>query len=436
MTRAVGQLRGDVSLRPLEEDRLESWAMAEIVLPFGYHAQPEIAAFGEWNTTNLGDRAIHAGVQKFFSVCGWHVRSYGFGSLVPVPADAPFGDSSFHSDARSKAALAMVPAVGNALRGVRQGYRMMQLLPQLKQVQAILVGGGALLSGEAGRHFPRSLALLAAVASRLGKPLYCLGCSAEGDWTGASGRNIINFLAACTVVAARDMVSAERIAAVLRRPVPVFGDFCLSDTPASGTDRGLRAGQGIAINVCRLPARWSGVQEHYEDAMVAFADRLMRSPGGRSLNAVTVFTTGAQGDADPARRVCARLATRKAELLFPRNLGHLSGLLSSSGLVIASRLHAAILGLVAGALVVGFSPTPKLRNFFETVGIGNYSYGPDDGEGFACALDTADYATVLEAQRAAFAHAPLWACRERIRRQFKAASGAGSAPICGDQSCA
>jgi polysaccharide pyruvyl transferase WcaK-like protein len=435
MTRAAGQLRSDVSLSPREEHGIESWAMPEIVLPFGYRTRPEIAAFGEWNTTNLGDRAIHAGVQEFFSGCGWHVQSYGFGSLVPVPAEAPLGNISFHNDAGRKAMLAMMPAVGNALRGVRQGYRMMQLLPQLKRAQAILVGGGALLSGEAGRHFPRSLALLAAVAGRLGKPLYCLGCSAEGNWAGASGRNIINFLAACTVVAARDAASAERIAAVLRRPVPVFGDFCLSDIPASGTSRGLREERGIAINVCRLPARWSGVQEHYEGAMVAFADRLMRSPGGRSLNAVTVFTTGAQGDADPARRVCASLATRKAELLFPRNLGHLSGLLSSSGLVIASRLHAAILGLVAGALVVSFSPTPKLRNFFETVGIGNYSFGPDDGEGFPCALDTADYAAVLDAQHAALARAPFWACRERIRRQFRAASGAGSAPVCGDQSC-
>lgn len=436
MTRAVSQLRGDISPHAREEGGSDAWSMPEIVLPFGYHAQPEIAAFGEWNTTNLGDRAIHAGVQKFFSGCGWRVSSYGFGSLVPVPAGAPLGDIPFHSDARRKIAFAMAPAVRNALRGVRQRYRMMRLLPQLKQAQAILVGGGALLSGEAGRHFPRSLALLAAVASRLGKPLYCLGCSAEGDWTGAGGRNIINFLAACTVVAARDAVSAERIAAILRRPVPVFGDFCLSGPLISDAVRGLRTGQGIAINVCQLPPRWSGAQEHYEDAMAAFADRLVRSPSGRSLNTVTIFTTGAQGDADPARRVCARLATRKAKLLFPRNLGHLSGVLSSSGLVVASRLHAAILGLVAGALVVGFSPTPKLRNFFDTVGIGNYSFGPDDGEGFACALDTADYATVLEAQRAALARAPVWACRERIRRQFKAASGAGSAPVRGDQSCA
>lgn len=436
MIRAAGQLRGDISLHPPEEGGLDAWGMPEIALPFGYHAQPEIAAFGEWNTTNLGDRAIHAGVQRFFSGCGWRVSSYGFGSLVPVLADAPPGDISFRNNARRKIALAMAPAVRNALRGVRQRYRMLRLLPQLKQAQAILVGGGALLSGEAGRHFPRSLALLAAAASRLGKPLYCLGCSAEGDWTGAGGRNIINFLAACTVVAARDAVSAERIAAVLRRPVPVFGDFCLSGSLASGAGRGLRAGQGIAINVCRLPARWSGMQEHYEDAMIAFADRLMRSPGGHSLRTVTVFTTGAQGDTDPARRVCARLGTRKAALLFPRNLGRLSDVLTCSGLVVASRLHAAILGLVAGALVVGFSPTPKLRNFFDTVGIGNYSFGPDDAEGFICALDTADYVTVLEAQRVALAHAPVWACRERIRRQFKAASGAGSAPVRGDQSCA
>lgn len=434
---AAGQLRNEIPLHTLEEgDGLEPHRLPEIVSPYGYRAQPEIAAFGEWDTTNLGDRAIHESVQRFFSGCGWRVSSYGFGSLAPVPADAPRRDvSSVVHHARRNLAIGMMPAVRHVLRGIRQDYRMMGLLPRLRRVQAILVGGGALLSADAGPHFPRSLALLATAASRLGKPLYCLGCGAEGLWTAASERNILNFLAACTVIAPRDAVSAERIAAVLRRPVPVFGDFCLPEaaTPAAG--RGMRARQGLAINVFRLPARWSAAQERYEDAIVALANRLMRSLGGRSLKTVTIFTTGALGDTVPAQRVCSRLAGSKAELLFPRNLDQLSGMLGSSVLVVASRLHGAILALAAGALVVGFSPTPKLQNFFATIGIGDYSFSPDDGAQFVHTLDSAGYEVVLEGQRAALACAPVWACKEDIRRQFRAASGADSAPSGGDDRC-
>ena len=45
---------------------------------------PEIAVFGEWDTANLGDRAIGASVLKFCADCGWRGRPYSLGSLSPV----------------------------------------------------------------------------------------------------------------------------------------------------------------------------------------------------------------------------------------------------------------------------------------------------------------------------------------------------------------
>src|SRR5690554_4352963 len=45
---------------------------------------PCAAAFGEWNTANLGDRAIFFGVKRFFEAAGWGILPIAFGSLVPV----------------------------------------------------------------------------------------------------------------------------------------------------------------------------------------------------------------------------------------------------------------------------------------------------------------------------------------------------------------
>jgi polysaccharide pyruvyl transferase WcaK-like protein len=236
------------------------------------------------------------------------------------------------------------------------------------------------------------------------------------------------------VVAPRDVVSAERIAALLRRPVPVFGDFCLTGAATPSWGRRLHVRTGLAINVLRLPGRWGADQGRYEETMAVVVDRLMRSQGG-ALKTLTVFTTGAQGDAEPAQRVRARLAGRDARLLLPRSLGQLSDMMESSALVVASRLHGAILALNAGALVVGLSPAPKLQNFFSTVGIGDFSFDLDGAARLASVSDIAEHAVALERQRAALSGAPVWACREMIRRQFKAAAATGSASSRGDGQC-
>src|SRR5688572_26077126 len=55
-------------------------------LPTARGGQPEIAVFAEWNAPDLGERAIHREVLRFFSDCGWQTSSYGLGTLAPRPA--------------------------------------------------------------------------------------------------------------------------------------------------------------------------------------------------------------------------------------------------------------------------------------------------------------------------------------------------------------
>src|SRR5262245_33866383 len=127
------------------------------VVPGGRGPQPEVAAFGEWDTSNLGDRGIHEGVVQFFGECGWRVGSYEIGSLTPVSAGEGGGGPAPASPGRSGAALGKAPRLKRAIRRIRQRVRMTALLPHLKPAQAIMVGGGELLSDN-GLHFPQSLA--------------------------------------------------------------------------------------------------------------------------------------------------------------------------------------------------------------------------------------------------------------------------------------
>ncbi|MGH8640904.1 MAG: hypothetical protein ACRET6_04290, partial [Burkholderiales bacterium] len=108
--------------------------------------QPEIAAFGEWDTSNLGDRGIHEGVLRFFGECGWRVASYAIGSLTPVSADAVAGGVAPASPGRISSALGNAPRLKRAIRRIRQRARITALLPRLRPAQAIMVGGGELLS--------------------------------------------------------------------------------------------------------------------------------------------------------------------------------------------------------------------------------------------------------------------------------------------------
>lgn len=384
----------------------------------------EIAAFGEWDTANLGDRGIHDGVQRFFAGGGWGVRSFGISSLAPVAPDGPHGEAApAGAGGPVRAMLRAAPRLKRTLRGARQRVRMAGLLAELAQVQAIAVGGGALLS-DTNLHFPQSLAQLARAARRLDQPLLCLGCSAEGDWSGPGAAMIRDFLAACHVIAARDEATAARLAELLGEPPPVFGDFCLSeehvlDEAARGEER-----LAMAVNVCQLEGPWAPEQARYEEAMVSLVNALARGAQARRA-AIRIFTTGTVEDARAAERVFARLAARGAELHVPRNLAQLTAVLRTSSVAVATRLHAAVLALAARTPAVGFSPAPKLHYFFSTVGIRRHVHGLGEGQRLAEWLAAADHDALYAEQRRALVRAPVWAGRARVRSQLEALAATG-----------
>jgi polysaccharide pyruvyl transferase WcaK-like protein len=387
----------------------------------GRGARPEAAVFGEWNTSNLGDRGIHDGVLRFFSECGWDARSYGISTLTPVPADAAHRPAPAASG-QLGGILGRVPPLKRVLRGARQRVRIAALSPRLRHSQAIVVGGGALLS-DANLHFPQSLVRLARCARRLGKPLVCLGCSIEGEWSAPGSRMIGEFLDACEVIAVRDHATAGRLAAVIGAPPPVFGDFCLWESRVTEGGGPLQGRHSYAINVSQLGAAWAAAQGRYEDALVALINRLAKRAQGRHAG-IRIFTTGTAEDARAAQRVFGRINAVGAELHLPGNLAQLSSMLRTSAVAVSTRLHAAILALAEQTPVVGFSAGSKLRNYFATLGIRRCAYDVADQAQLIDWLEAADYGELYAEQRRALVHSPIWADRARVRRSLELLAGA------------
>jgi len=299
------------------------------------------------------------------------------------------------------------------LRGLRQRLRMAQLLPRLAAAQAISVGGGALLTDE-NLHFPQSLVQIARCARRLGKPLYCLGCSSEGDWSAKGTAMVREFVSACRLIAVRDDATASRLATELGTPPPVFGDFCLNERPLPELQAARLAERPMpAVNASQLPARWSAAQPAYEDALVRVAHYLARTtaPAG----GIRIFTTGTAEDAIVAWRVYSRLQDCGAELHLPHDLAHLLALLRASSVVVASRLHGAILALAQDVPVVGYSPAPKLRNFLSTLGLAHYCFAPGADPDLERWFADASYSRFCAEQRHALARARVWPARARVR---------------------
>ena len=335
-----------------------------------------IAVFGEWGETNLGDWAIYYGVQDFFAGQGVVLDAYRCGALQPFaePDAAP----AQHGGAQEKRRASVLNGNASALqllkrsvRGLRQEWLVRRLMPRLAQADLVCVGGGALLC-DRNLHFPQSLVAIARAAQALRKPLWCLGCSVDGDWTPRGRQMIMEFLESCEAIAVRDVSTVERLASVTGRQVPLFGDFALPSRPAVTARLGTERRFVLGINVSQIPAPWDSHQQQYEDALVAVARRFLI--GSEEPRTIALFTTGTPQDEGPLERVHQRLAAGGAITIKPKTLSELEAVLDQSEIVLATRLHAAIVSLARGRPVIGFSPTPKIGSFFASIGLERFCF--------------------------------------------------------------
>ena len=349
--------------------------------------RPRMAAFGEWNTTNLGDQAIFEGVQAYFEKIGWDVDAYGLGTLTPVLQHN--SSDQWSNETRITSTNQFMPnavfykndCLTNELlqplkqiaRGIRQQYRINMLLPQLSKANAILVGGGLLLSDH-NLHFPQSLVVIARAAKKLRIPLFCLGCGAVDDWSPKGKAMITEFVEACTHIAVRERETSRKLSDILAVPIPVFGDFALSLPIHAKKQSSIQP--TLAVNVMQLVAQSTAEQERYESVLVDVVNHWVQQFDKPQNIYIKVFTTGTREDSQPAKRVASQLMAPHVKLYIPENTDQLNQLLQNCTAVLASRLHAAILAISQGMPVIGLGAghvSQKLYNFFQSIGIDDYS---------------------------------------------------------------
>ena len=367
--------------------------------------RPRVAAFGEWNTANLGDRAIFEGVQAYFQEAGWDVDAYGLGTLTPVSLHASNTQQGNESSLsllnramhdptsykRKRFSSEFFQPMKQTVRGLRQQYRMKSLLPQLQTADAILVGGGSLLS-DFNLHFPQSLVAIAQAAKLLGVPLLSLGCGAVENWSPEGKTMITEFAEACTFIGARDQATANRLSEIVSTPIPIFGDFALS-LPNTYRKSRSRDQHVLAINVMHLSDQRQGYQEQYESVLIELINRWLQKYDGHQDAIIKIFTTGTYEDILPARRVAAKITSDQVQLHIPRSVTWLNEVLRNCDVVLASRLHAAILAISNGTSVMALGAghtSRKLNNFFQSIGLSGYSFSALDEGAAAKGLSILD----------------------------------------------
>jgi polysaccharide pyruvyl transferase WcaK-like protein len=372
---------------------------------------PRVAVFGEWSGTNLGDRAIHDGVHRYFHEQGWQVDSYEFGALVPTPptSDRPV-TAAVAVPSRAKWHTRLPRPLARGLRAIRQRSRARHLLPRLASADVICIGGGALLT-DINLQFPQSLAAIGKVARKLDKPLLCLGCSAEGAWSPAAERLIREFVAQEPYLAVRDQQTAGRLEELGAGPVPVFGDFALSlEDGRTQPHRKSRSRYRLAINVAQGLGVSQDEQLRYERALARLVKHI--APHLPASGQTLIYTTGNVHDLPVAERLRRRLEALDCEVHAGRRVDQLRELMGVSAAVIATRLHAAILALGARTPVVGLSPTDKIANFFDTLDIPSCAFGPEDPPPAVLEKVLDLMAGVAQVSKQALA--PLAAAREQV----------------------
>ncbi|MBW4557553.1 MAG: polysaccharide pyruvyl transferase family protein [Trichormus sp. ATA11-4-KO1] len=356
----------------------------------------KIAAFGEWNTTNLGDRAICQGVTEFFQKAGYSVDAYNFGTLKPVQnpihllsSHEKSGEVYFPKEMNYKTPyssfknisspsnfyslkIELTKILKRGLRPIIQRIRIQKLIPKLKNAQVIMVGGGALLS-DTDLHFPQSLSTIMWASKKLQIPLICLGCSAETEWSKQGEKIITAFAKSCYFIATRDHNTANRLSQRLGTQVPVFGDFALLAIKPRQLMPHTSNQQILAVNVMAYKKHVSHYQSRYDDVLCKIINAWLDKHSGNNQSCVKLFTTGNSGDIKRAKIILSQLSTSSSSLHVCTNVEQLRTLMRSSTAVLATRLHSAILALAEGVPVLGLFVGPKIENFFSTLGISKHT---------------------------------------------------------------
>lgn len=333
-----------------------------------------VALIGEWNTSNLGDRAIGYSASLDLIRQGFRVKLFTLGSFSFIGSadsqqslEALFDASPFGTGRRPGSVAAMIvhrllPSAKFFFRSIRNVRKAAAMRKQLYDCSVGIVGGGALLEDN-GLHFPSSLYLLNIVFRSARLPLVCFGCSSSSHFSGLGRALLKGFLTSAEEVSVRDNESRTALSTIVRREMTLFGDFAHHQSYPSSHHLQVRR---IGVNVMNFIGNDRHLQGHYEQYLSLLIDRLQSKAGVT----IVLFTTGDSHDEDVARQMHGRFP--RVEFFHSTHLAEMISFYRTVDVVFASRLHAGIMAMNEGVPAIAICVKSKIKSYFESVGLRDF----------------------------------------------------------------
>jgi polysaccharide pyruvyl transferase WcaK-like protein len=344
-----------------------------------------IAVCGEIYSSNLGDQAIHACLLHLLKCLDAGIETISLdlsGRNGPLsPAVHTPGLWEQITALESKPVLRPVYGLANA---AYQTLRLKSLHSgpwgdQLASAQSLVIGGGQLLMDD-GLNFPFKVAAAAKKARQLGLPYHFSSCGVGQYWSVLGLKLFEQALSESESVTLRDHLSQQRLSSLL------------PDIQTKVTfDPAVWAADVYPVTEPAGPAEWVGLGVIDNESFNARSARSRFSAGEwmelwldllaallRSNRPVLLFTTGSPADqrfgSDLYLQASGRGWQEVALADYPVSVPVLAKTLRSCRVIIAARLHAAVLANAFGIAAIGLEWDEKVRAYYDEIGRPNQCF--------------------------------------------------------------
>ncbi len=319
-----------------------------------------VLAVGWFGEGNLGDEAMLEGLLRVLE------RSLG-----PAEVTVSTGDPDGTRARFGTPTLQRRPPA-------KSGYRDLALVRASLRSSLVTLGGGDLIREQADGTVPALNWLdRMRVPHGLGRPTALVGVSVGELFTPTVVRRVAKELRRFTLLAVRDTASATRLRELTDRDVHVMGDLALEaidPLPPRVSAGPPRIGVATRAIAGRGPSVPDAAGQRLESALATALDQLVRE-AGIEVELIPFRARSAAVARDDDRRAGESLAAAAASGAAwirrepPRDAAGFRAIAADLDLVVAVRLHAAVLGAGAGRRIVGISYDPKVEGFLSDIGV-------------------------------------------------------------------
>lgn len=349
----------------------------------------QVLVFSEMDSENIGDQAIYSGLKEHLEGNGVNVEGISIErcifyssawkvSLNPnSKAKEDLVNRSYISEKLKTFCKKFLRLVYLPIWALRQYFRLQTAIAQASSPDLAIIGGGGVIMNN-NYHFPISILIFTIAMQRKKIPFGFAGVSTGGHLNAISKWMFSHSLKKAKFIFVRDKPSLHFVKELLNSNA---GNVCLGPDYAFFNESQSFTYQdseqiSVAINITSnsIPLRSSEFRLHRKELL-----DLISALSNDLRFKVSIFTTGWPDDEIEKtfmiNRLCERNVERLSNIDRPTSVSDLCGFLKGTHLVLCSRLHAGILGLLCGAQVLVIPYNKKTDNFMQSIDLCNADLG-------------------------------------------------------------